>query len=152
NDYYDVERDLAAGRAPEKSRYLAEHRKAALGAQLGLALLLFALALYFSVELVLTTAVGAGLCWLYSARLKGVAYADIAAMAVWGIVMPLVAVPYTSRLGWALVIQLGLFSACFETIQVIRDADQDRQVGLETSAVRLGTPRSIRLLRGLMIL
>jgi 4-hydroxybenzoate polyprenyltransferase len=152
NDYYDVERDLAARRAPEKSRYLAEHRRAALGAQLGLALVLFYAALYWNIELIVPTLAGAGLCWLYSARLKGVPYADIVLMALWGIAMPLVAIPLDSKLGWALVIELGLFSACFETIQVIRDVDQDRKARLETSAVRLGTQRTLRLSRVLMLL
>ena len=152
NDYYDVERDLAAGRAPQKSRYLCEHRRAALGAQLGLTLLLFCGALSWNLELIVAIVAGGGLCWLYSVRLKGVPFADIAAMALWGVAMPLVAIPLDSELGWALVIELGLFSACFETIQVIRDADQDRGAKLETSAVRLGTKRSIQLLRVLMLL
>ena len=143
---------IGGGRAPEKSRYLAENRRAALGAQLVLTLLLFGAALYWNLELIVATAAGIGICWLYSARLKGVPFADIVAMALWGVAMPLVAVPLDSKLGWALVIELGLFSACFETIQVIRDADQDRQAGLETSAVRLGTTRAIRLLRALMLL
>jgi 4-hydroxybenzoate polyprenyltransferase len=151
NDYYDVERDLLSGRDADKSRYLAEHRKQALFAQLALAALLLAVALAWRPELLVAAVAGAGICWLYSARLKAVAYADVVAMTLWGVAMPLVAVPLGSLLGWALVVELGLFSTSFETIQTIRDLDQDRAAGLETTAVRLGRERTLLLARLSMV-
>jgi 4-hydroxybenzoate polyprenyltransferase len=152
NDYYDVEHDLAGGREPDKTRFLAAHRREALGAQLGLAALLLAIGVLTYPGLILAAVAGAGICWAYSARLKHRAYADVIAMTLWGVAMPLVAVPLESRLGWALVLQLGLFSACFELIQVMRDHDEDRARGIETTAVRLGQTRTLTLARVMMLL
>ena len=152
NDYYDVEHDLAGGRDPAKTGFLAAHKREALGAQLGLAALLAVIGALTYPGLILAAAAGAGICWAYSARLKHMAYADVIAMALWGVAMPLVAVPLHSRLGWALVFQLGLFSACFELIQVMRDHDEDRALGIETTAVRLGTARTLIVARVMMLL
>ncbi len=152
NDYYDVEHDLAGGREPDKTRFLAGHKREALGAQLGLAAVLAVIGALTYPGLILAAAAGAGICWAYSARLKHMAYADVIAMTLWGIAMPLVAVPLHSRLGWALVFQLGLFSACFELIQVMRDQEEDRALGIETTAVRLGSARTLVVARVMMLL
>jgi 4-hydroxybenzoate polyprenyltransferase len=150
NDYYDVERDLAAGRAREKAAFLIANRRAALWAQLALAAMLLVAALAYEPELVVSAVAGAGICWIYSARLKAKPYLDVVAMTLWGVAMPLVAIPLDSLLGWCLVIQLGLFSSCFETIQVLRDLPEDRDAKLDTTAVRLGPRRALVLARLLM--
>jgi 4-hydroxybenzoate polyprenyltransferase len=153
NDYYDVEADLASPDKDEaKARYLKEHMRAALGLQIVLALLLAAVGAAWSPGLVVALVAGAGTCWLYSARLKHVPVADVLAMMVWGVAMPLVAFPLDSLLGWALVAQLGLFSACFETIQVIRDHDEDVKSGTRTTAVLLGIGKALMLERLLMVM
>ncbi len=77
NDYCDLDRDLQTGRAQEKTRFLAEHRGAALGAQWALVALLSAIALVYSPGLLLALSLGAGLCWLYSAKVKRVPFADV---------------------------------------------------------------------------
>jgi 4-hydroxybenzoate polyprenyltransferase len=151
NDYYDVERDLEGGRDVEKTRYLREHLGAALAAQIALALALVALALGYDPELLVAGGLGAGVCWAYSARLKRVPYADVAAMTLWGAAMPLAAVPLDNELGWALVGQLALFSTCFELIQVLRDREEDAVARLETTAVRLGARRTLLLARLAML-
>lgn len=152
NDYCDIARDLAVGRAASKTRYLAEHRRAALGAQLGLAAVLVAIALAWSPGLLLALGLGEGLCWLYSARLKRVAFADFLVMAFCGAAMALTAVPLDRPLGLLLVAELGLFSACFELIQVLRDRAEDAQAGISTTAVRLREHGTLALLRALILL
>ncbi len=152
NDYYDIEHDLAGARDLEKTRFLAGHRREALGAQLGLAALLGVIGALTYPGLLVAAVGGAGICWAYSARLKHTPYADVIAMTLWGVAMPLVAVPLDSRLGWALVLQLGLFSACFELIQVMRDHDDDRVRGIQTTAVRLGSARTLLLARVMMLI
>ena len=57
-----------------------------------------------------------------------------------------------SALGVCMALQLGLFSGVFETIQVMRDADEDAAGGVRTTAVVLGKARTLRLARGLMAL
>jgi 4-hydroxybenzoate polyprenyltransferase len=152
NDVVDLEHDLAAGRAPEKTRFLSEHRRAALGAELALTLALALIALAWSPWLLVPGALGAGICWFYTAYLKRVPYADVVAMAAWGAAMPLAAIPPDSVLGWALIGQLALFSACFELIQVLRDREADSALGVRTTAVALGPARTLFILRIAMLL
>jgi 4-hydroxybenzoate polyprenyltransferase len=65
--------------------------------------------------------------------------------------MTLVAFPLDLALGWRLVVQLGLFSACFELIQVLRDHDVDKAAGVRTTAVLLGPKRTLWVARALMV-
>jgi 4-hydroxybenzoate polyprenyltransferase len=73
-------------------------------------------------------------------------------MMVWGVAMPSVALPPDAPIeGWLLLGQLGLFSGVFETIQVMRDHDEDAKAGVRTSAVALGLPRMKMLVRLLLV-
>lgn len=150
NDYCDIDRDIAGGRDPEGRRFLKSHMREALGAQIALAVLLAAIALVWDRGLLLAGALGAGICWVYSARLKTRPYVDVIAMTAWGISMPMVAIHLDDALGWALLIQLGLFSSVFETIQVLRDREEDSAAGIRTTAVALGEERTLMLARVLI--
>lgn len=153
NDWFDLADDLAAStRDRGKTEYLAAHREAALRAQWGLLGLLVGFAAVWGGGLWLPLVAGAGVCWLYSARLKRRPFVDVAAMMVWGMAMPAVAVPPGATEGWWLLGQLGLFSGVFETIQVLRDREADERRGIRTTAVVLGRARTQRLARGLMVL
>ena len=153
NDYCDVDQDLASPNKNTKSvRFLKEHMGAALGAQIGLAVVLAGIAIWWSPGLLVALVAGAGICWVYSWKLKRLPYVDVLAMITWGAAMPLVGVPLDSALGWILLGQLALFSACFESIQVIRDHDEDVTSGVRTTAVRLGVPATRILLRAFMVL
>jgi 4-hydroxybenzoate polyprenyltransferase len=94
---------------------------------------------------------GVGICGAYSAWLKRRPFVDVAAMMVWGMAMPAVAVPPGTEVGWWLLGQLALFSGVFETIQVLRDRDVDAQRGIRTTAVVLGRARTQWLVRGLLV-
>ncbi|MEZ4374765.1 MAG: UbiA family prenyltransferase [Polyangiaceae bacterium] len=150
NDYCDVEQDLAEGRGPAK--FLSQHLGAALGAQVGIALILASVAVWYDAGLLVPLVLGAGICWAYSARLKARPVVDILSMVLWGVAMPLVAFPLGNKLGWLLVIQLGLFSACFETIQVLRDRDEDVRANVRTTAVAFGAERTRLLARVFMLI
>lgn len=152
NDYCDLERDLASGRNPRATEFLRDHRPAALAAQWGLVAGLGLLAWVWDPELLLAGALGAGICWIYTARFKAVPYADVLAMTAWGMAMTLPAISLNSEMGWALVVQMGLFSSVFETIQVLRDRREDAAISVATTAVVLGERRALFLLRGLMVL
>jgi 4-hydroxybenzoate polyprenyltransferase len=153
NDYLDAADDLkSASRNTEKTRFLLEHRDAALAAQWGLLALLVAAALAFDAELLVALVLGGGSCVWYSRQLKRVPFVDVVAMAVWGLAMPLCGVPLGSALGWCLTLQLGLFAAVYETIQVMRDAGGDAAAGIRTTGVVLGRERTRLLSRALMLL
>ena len=98
-------------------------------AQLGLLGVLVALALVWGGGLMLALIAGGGVCWAYSAGLKRVPILDVLAMIAWGIAMPLVGLAPDHPEGWLLLGQLGLFSGVFESIQVIRDHDEDAAMG-----------------------
>ncbi len=152
NDHLDLDADLRSpSRDDPNTRFLAAHRGASAAAQLGLVAALAAVALAWDVGLLVPLVVGGGVCWLYSARLKHVPCADIPAMAVWGAAMLTVAFPPAHAGGWALALLLGLDSAVFETIQVIRDHDADARTGVRTTAVALGVPRTLLLARVLLL-
>ena len=147
NDYLDLAADLRVpDRADSKTRFLRDHRRAGICAQLGLLALLLAVCVAMP-GLLVPLVLGGGVCWAYSAKLKAMPYADVAAMIAWGVAMPLCGVPPESALGWALAGWLGLFSGVFEGIQVIRDHDADAATGVRTTAVALGVTRTLALVR-----
>lgn len=153
NDYIDVAIDLqSGGKDAEKSRYLAQNMKAAMWAQLMMLAALAVLSFFYDPGLLVPLLAGGGICWWYSAKLKHSPPWDIVAMMIWGVTMPLVGAPVTSLLAWALALQLGLFSGVFETIQVMRDAEEDAKEGVRTTGVVLGTKRAGHLARALMVL
>ena len=152
NDYIDVRIDLqSADKDASKARYLADNMRAALWAQLSLVGLLTVCALVYDKGLFVPLIAGGGVCWWYSAQLKHRPFLDILAMAIWGVAMPLCGSPMDSSLGIMMALQLGLFSGVFETIQVLRDADEDAAEGVRTTAVVLGKPRTLLLARVLML-
>lgn len=153
NDYIDIQIDLAsADKDAEKSRYLAENKRAALLAQWTLVALLAAVALVYDKGLFVPLIAGGGICFWYSAQLKHRPYLDILAMIIWGVTMPLCGSPLDSTVGLLMALQLGLFSGVFETIQVMRDADEDREEGVRTTGVVLGKARTLILARMQMVL
>jgi 4-hydroxybenzoate polyprenyltransferase len=152
NDYVDVAIDLkSADKDASKARYLAEHMGAALGAQLFLVALLAVVAVVWDLGLLVPLIGGGGICWWYSAKLKHMPFADIIAMILWGIWIPLSGSPLTNLLGLAMATMLGLFSGVFESIQVMRDADEDAEEGVRTTGVVLGKKRTLMLARALMV-
>jgi 4-hydroxybenzoate polyprenyltransferase len=152
NDYLDVEIDLkSADKSNANARYLADHKRAALGAQLALVALLVLAAALFDWGLLIPLIGAGGICWLYSAKLKHMPFLDILAMIIWGVTMPLCGTPVTNLLGLMMTLMLGLFSGVFESIQVMRDADEDAEEGVRTTGVVLGKKKTLMLARGLMI-
>jgi 4-hydroxybenzoate polyprenyltransferase len=152
NDYIDIAIDLAsADKDAEKSRYLADNKRAALIAQWTLVAVLAVTALVYDLGLLVPLIAGGGICFWYSAQLKHRPYADILAMIIWGITMPLCGSPVTNEIGLFMALQLGLFSGVFETIQVMRDADEDAEEGVRTTGVVLGKARSLVLARVQMV-
>jgi 4-hydroxybenzoate polyprenyltransferase len=152
NDYLDVEIDLkSADKSKSNARFLADHMRAALGAQLVLVALLVGAAVIFDLGLLVPLIGGGGICWWYSAKLKHMPAMDILAMIIWGVTMPLCGTPITNVLGLAMTLMLGLFSGVFESIQVMRDADEDAEEGVRTTGVVLGKKRTLMLARVLMV-
>lgn len=152
NDYVDVDLDLSSSdKDAHKSRYLKDNLRSAFWAQWVLVGLLVVAALVYDPGLLVALVAGGGICIWYSHQLKRMPYVDILAMMVWGVGMPLSGTPITSVLGVCMALQLALFSGVFETIQVMRDADEDAAEGVRTTGVVLGKARSLMLARALML-
>lgn len=151
NDWYDIEIDLASpDKDHRKARYLKEHRRAAWAAQATLVAGMAAIAVLHSTDLFVPLVAGAGLCWAYSAKLKRWPVADVLTITLCGVAGALVAVPLHSLAGWSLAGLLGLYAACFQTIQMVRDHDADAAFGVQTTAVRYGVGPAVALLRVLL--
>jgi lycopene elongase/hydratase (dihydrobisanhydrobacterioruberin-forming) len=152
NDYCDVDQDLSSpNKDHTKARFLKKHMRAAFVVQIVLFVFLGIVGFAWSKGLVIALLLGAGICWIYSWKLKRYPYVDVIAMISWGAAMPLVGFPLDSLLGWSLVMQLALFSACFESIQIVRDHDEDVRSGVRTTAVRWGIRSTMFLLRLFML-
>jgi 4-hydroxybenzoate polyprenyltransferase len=152
NDYIDVDVDMKSpDKDTTKARFLFANLRAALWAQLMMAGALALGAFVYDIGLLVPLIAGGGICWWYSAHLKRVPFMDIFAMMIWGLTMPLCGSPTTSALGWALATQLALFSGVFESIQVMRDADEDVKEGVRTTGVALGKARTLLLARIIMV-
>jgi 4-hydroxybenzoate polyprenyltransferase len=153
NDYIDVNIDLhSSDKDTTKARYLADNIRAALWAQVLMAAGLAGAAALYDPGLLVALFVGGGICWWYSAVLKRRPFVDILAMMVWGVTMPLCGVPLASVLGWCMAAQLGLFSGVFESIQVMRDAEDDaEEENVRTTGVVLGPKKTLALARAIMV-
>ena len=149
NDYIDVDDDLAAtSRERDKTAFLVGHRAAALRAQLGLLAALAVLAWWHGGGLWIPLWLGGGVCWAYSAVLKRRPVVDVLAMVAWGVAMPMVGVPPDAfARALPLLVMLGLFSGVFESVQVLRDVDEDAARGVRTTAVVWGPARTLTLVR-----
>ena len=152
NDYIDVHLDLSSpDKDTKKAQHLADNIRAAFWAQVFMAVVLAAAAIVLDPGLLVPLIAGGGVCVWYSAVLKRKPYVDIIAMMVWGLAMPLCGVPLGSVLGWVMAGQLGLFSGVFESIQVMRDADDDAaDATVRTTGVVLGKEKTLLLARIIM--
>lgn len=153
NDYVDLHFDLdSPDKDQDKTRFLQHNRGAAIALQWALVALLVALAMPFPRDLLAALVLGGGVCVAYSGWLKRRPYVDIVAMMAWGVAMPLCGTPLDRTLGVLMAGQLGLISGVFESIQVMRDESEDREQGVQTTAVVLGAQRTLLLARVLMVL
>lgn len=153
NDFHDLGDDLdSSSRDEEKTQFLHTNVRAALNAQLGLLGVLVAMAVIWKAELLVGLILGGGICWAYSYRLKRVPGLDVVAMTLWGVSMPLIGFPLDHIVGWLLVAQLGLCSMVFESIQVLRDREEDAAHDARTTAVLVGEGATKRLIRGALLL
>ena len=86
----------------------------------------------------------------YSRQLKRWPVIDVVAMLGWGVAMGLVRFPIDSVDGWVFAGLLAILCGAPEAVQVMRDADSDREAGLRTTAVVFGTQRTAWIARGLI--
>ena len=151
NDYCDIERDLGSHQKDQaKARYMADNRRAAQFALLGLSAALLAGALLHSNLLVIALVANTVVVWSYSAWFKQVAIVDVILMAICGVTISLPGLPVGDPMGLRVAAILGIICASFEVIQVVRDEPGDRSSGVTTTAVLLGIATSQWLFRAIV--
>jgi len=152
NDIHDVEADLAApDKDHDKASFLHAHRAQAWFALLAPLSVMVLLGAWWAPELLITLVVAGSACWAYSARLKRLAFVDLPTILVCGVAGSMVAFPLDRSMGWCLAGLLGLFAACFQTVQMIRDHDADAAFGTQTTAVTIGPKATVWLQRALLV-
>ena len=152
NDIYDVDADLACpDKDTNKAAFLHANRKSAWLAALMPVTVMVAIGFVYDHELLITLLIAGTACWAYSARLKRTAFLDLVTILVCGVAGSMLAFPFDSTLGWYLAGLLGLFAACFQTVQMVRDHDADAAFGTRTTAVVLGPKATIALQHVLLI-
>lgn len=151
NDYFDIEIDLASPQKDQrKARFMADNRGASKLALFGLGAALFVAAALHSSLMVWAFIINTFVIIVYSRWLKRMPIVDAIAMVGWGASMQLVAID-GSPLSWKLVGFLALLCSSFEIIQVVRDAPEDREAGIVTTGVLLGTRRSAMIFRAILV-
>jgi 4-hydroxybenzoate polyprenyltransferase len=179
NDCFDIELDLASPQKDQaKARYMAEHRRTAIGTVVGLGVLLLGLGLLHSSLLALAWLANTIVVLSYSGWIKRWPLVDVLAMAVWGGTMALVGLPVDALpgwlrelvpgvvgfsgagsvvgsalafFGWKLVGLLALLCSVFEVIQVVRDEPADRAAGIVTTGVLVGARGAAWVFRALVL-
>jgi len=153
NDIFDVRADHASGtRDRDKIAFLQNNMKfgwAAASIPLGV---MIGLGAMWNHELLWVLCVAGGSCLAYSARLKRLAFLDLATIFVCATAGSMLAFPLDRALGWCLAGLLGCFAMCFQVVQMVRDHDEDASFGTRTTAVVLGPQTMMRLQRVLLVL
>ena len=156
NDYCDMDVDLCDSKKNQpKTRFMAEHQRAAQLAVFGEFLLLGACAiahalLYRTLLLPAALVINVTLYHAYSRWLKRIPIIDLLAMTLAGATSTMVGAP-DGVVGYKLLGLLALFSGAYEIIQVIRDAQSDQRQGVCTTAVLLGPSLAAWLFRAIVL-
>ena len=153
NDIFDVAADHASQTKDTcKAAFLKAHQRDAWRATWIPLTVMTAIGVAWNRELLIVMlAIGAAL-FAYSARLKRIAYLDLPTVFVCGVVGSTLAFPLDRAIGWCLAGLLGCFVMCFQTVQMVRDHDEDSDFGTRTTAVALGTRSTIALQRVLLVI
>ena len=156
NDYCDVDVDLCTPRKDrQKTRFMAEHRRASQLAVLGELLLLGGPAtvhylLFHTPLLPVALVINVALVYVYSRWLKRIPIVDVLSMALAGATTTMVGAP-DSVLGYQLLGLLALISGSYQIIQVIRDTRSDEQQGVRTTSVVLGPRLAAWIFRAIVL-
>ncbi len=152
NDFIDVEIDLAS---PEKdhskARYLKEHKRKAFALIVGVSGALLILSLLYSPSVCFGVILALLIIFYYTDYLKNMAYFDVIGCFVWGVAMAWPAIPDFSPQGIKLILLIGLFTACFEIVQCVKDYEFDKKYDLRTTPIVIGISNSFIVARVLYV-
>lgn len=152
NDFIDVEVDLAAeNKDHRKALYIQRHKKTAFALIVCLGAGLILGTLFYSRSVCFGVIVALWVIFLYTDYFKNMPFLDVFGCFVWGVAMAWAAIPDFSAQGVRLILLIGLFTACFEIVQCVKDYEFDKKYQLRTTPIVIGIPKAFLLLRVLLV-
>jgi 4-hydroxybenzoate polyprenyltransferase len=88
---------------------------------------------------------------IYTDFFKNKAFWDVIFIGLWGLALSWVAIPDFSWQGIKLIVLLFMFGCSFETVQTLKDYEEDKKFGLTTTPIVLGVPKTFLILRILYV-
>lgn len=153
NDFIDVEIDLAAdNKDRRKALYIQRNKKTAFALIVCLSASLILSTLFYSRSVCFGVIVALWVIFLYTDYFKNMPFLDVFGCFVWGMAMAWAAIPDFSTQGVRLILLIGLFTACFEIVQCVKDYEFDKKFQLRTTPIVIGIPNAFLLLRALLVL
>ena len=153
NDYIDIEVDLAnKDKNHSKTLFLKEHKKIALTLILYLSTALIIAAMFYSTSVCLAVVLVLLFEIIYTDNFKKKPIWDILFVGLISAALSWIAIPNFSLLGIQYIVLLFIFGCCFETVQTLKDFEEDKKFGLTTTPVVIGFHRTVYLLKGLYVL
>ncbi len=152
NDFIDVEIDLAADNKDKtKALYIQRHRKTAFALIVCLSAALILSTLFYSRSVCFGVILALWVIFLYTDYFKNMPFLDVFGCFIWGVAMAWAAIPDFSAQGVRLILLIGLFTACFEIVQCVKDYEFDKKFQLRTTPIVIGIPNAFLLLRALLV-
>lgn len=152
NDYIDVDVDLAnKDKDSSKALFIKEHKKTALALILYMSAAVIIATMFYSTSVCLAVVMLLLIVTIYTDSLKNTAYWDIIFIGLWGLALSWIAIPDFSWQGTQLILLLFLFGCSFETVQTLKDYEEDKKFGLTTTPIAIGVPGTLRVLRALYV-
>jgi 4-hydroxybenzoate polyprenyltransferase len=152
NDFIDVEIDLAAeNKDHRKALYIQRHKKTAFALIVCLSAGLILSTLFYSRSVCFGVILALWVIFLYTDYFKNMPFLDVFGCFVWGVAMAWAAIPDFSAQGVRLILLIGLFTACFEIVQCVKDYEFDKKFQLRTTPIVIGIPKAFWLLRALLV-
>ena len=153
NDYIDVEVDLASkDKDHTKALFIKQNQKTALSLIYFMCTVLIGFTFFYSASVCFAVVMLLLIVTVYTKYYKNTAFLDVLFIGLWGLALSWIAIPDFSLYGIKLILLLFIFGCCFETVQTVKDYEEDKKFGLTTTPVRIGLSNTFHLLRGLYIL
>ena len=152
NDFIDIEVDLASkDKDQSKALFIKEHKKTALALILCMSTCLVTATLFYSQSVCFAVIMLLFIVTIYTDSFKNKAFWDVIFIGLWGLALSWIAIPDFSWQGIKLIVLLFMFGCSFETVQTLKDYEEDRKFGLTTTPIVIGVQKTFLVLRILYV-
>lgn len=152
NDVCDLNIDQEENRAPDKTKFLRQNKNIAIWLQWTIGSFTLLFLYFFDVKFLMPVFVGGLAGVMYSAWLKKLPFIDLLTNSVWPAMLILVSSPFFEFVGILLAIQISLFTIVVQPLQLLRDYDNDKKLGLKNTVIWLGIKKTKILIKFLILI